>query len=149
MENKEKEIPQEENSGGKVEKEYQEVLATFNALLGGTENVPKSRKSKIPNDGVSIVVNRMLEKRQKDAQEKFEKEAEAMIEEMLSYNDDVKKAKDTFEKTVEERRKEFIKKAKTLFSGVENIAALKQRFVEGLRAATATATGAPETEAPK
>lgn len=128
---------EQQPKGNKIDEQYNDVILKLTAALGGDDDLKKIRKKvRVPNDQVAKTLQKVMKDREAKALETFEKEATTFMDELLEYDASVTKAREDFEKAIQDKKKAFIEKAKKLFAGVENIDNIKSTYLQTLRNTT-------------
>lgn len=141
-ENQENPSLDNENQEGskKVKQRYDATVQKLAALVGGDAQTAVSRipkkKPKVPNDKAVEIFNVVMGERTEKQEEELKKEVNQLLDDIITYEQGVDKARKDFDKAVDDERTKLADKADKVFQKVSNVETLRADYVRRLQQVT-------------
>lgn len=123
------------SESGKVEKKFNSNLSKLVSLM--RQPIEQAAKVKVPNTEMASIVEELLKERKEETIKLFKTRASALLDKNVEFNKFVKQQKETLEKAILEKKKEFSKQMEECFALVENIDKLYEDYKASLEEAQA------------
>lgn len=120
----------EKENASKDKKKFQEGFNKLMAMLNGDISL---FKNKIKGKGISMLIAKLTEERQKKVEADFINAASALIDKKVQFDKDIRQKKDEFEKAIAAKEKEFLQEMNKVFGMIDDFGEVQKAYAATLR----------------
>lgn len=124
----------DQQEAGKEARKFENYYKKLVALLGGPTLIKK--RGKLAKDDVLETMQELIKEKKEAKIAEIKQDVKNLIEDKIAYDDFKAAQQKAFEKIVEEKQKEFNKKAEAVFSKIDGIDELEAKYYAALKSAS-------------